>query len=79
MSRGSSDWNEDSLNEKPKFKVGDKVRTKITKDKFEKGSKPRFSKDIFTIKEVKYDTVYYYILDDVDNKFFYTEELLKID
>ena len=77
MSPGSEDWKY-RMNEPVKFNVGDKVRTKIMKGKFDKGTKPKFSNDIYTISEIGYDGVHYYILKKLPDKFFYEAELVRV-
>ena len=52
----------------PKFKLGDHVRIEIRKGPFEKGYKPRFSSEIFTVTKIRRGTpgfpVAYKLLDD---------------
>jgi predicted MPP superfamily phosphohydrolase len=72
MNSRSDDWKK-RIHNPVKFKVGDKVRIKINKNKFDKGSKPTFSKDIYTISKIAYDSVYYYRLEEISDRFFYED------
>ncbi len=64
---------------KPRFKVNDRVRIFKWKDKFEKGYKGYWSKEIFKIKEVKNTSPITYKIEDLDNEeihgSFYNNEL----
>ena len=66
-------------NEAPKFKIGDRVRIFKWKDKFEKGYKGYWSKEIFKIKEVKNTSPITYKIEDLDGETvhgsFYANEL----
>jgi hypothetical protein len=77
MNNRSDDWRK-RLNTDVKFKVGDRVRIKLDRSRFEKGSKPTFSKDIYTIAKILYDSVYYYRLEELPDRFFYEEELVRV-
>ena len=55
-------------NEKPKFKIGDRVRIFKYKNRFEKGYRGYWTKEIFKIKEIlKTDPIMYKIV-DLDNE-----------
>ena len=79
-----SPWLKNNINDIPRFKVGDRVRTRIMKGKFDseasntwrKGTKPKFSSEIYTIKSIEYDSVYFYVLNN--DKWYYEEELIKV-
>ena len=64
---------------KPKFKVGNRVRIFKFKNKFEKGYKGYWTKEIFKIKEVKNTIPITYRLEDLDGEkilgSFYNNEL----
>ena len=64
---------------KPRFKVNDRVRIFKWKDKFEKGYKGYWSKEIFKIKKVKNTSPITYTIEDLDNEeiggSFYNNEL----
>jgi transposase InsO family protein len=67
--------------ELPRYKIGDRVRVKIEKSRFEKGYTKTFTNKIYVIDSVVYDGCYYYTLEGVYNKLdrkrmFYAEELL---
>jgi hypothetical protein len=65
----------------PKFNIGDRVRVKIDKSRFEKGYTKTFTNETYVIDNVIYDGNYYYTLEGVNNKMnrkqmFYAEDLL---
>ena len=66
-------------NEKPKFKVGDRVRIFKYKNKFEKGYKGYWTKEIFKVIEIKETKPIMYKIQDLNNEniqgSFYAEEL----
>ena len=66
-------------NEKPKFKVGDKVRISRVKGLYEKGYLPNWSEALYTIDKVKKTNPYTYTVQDMNGEevlgSFYTEEL----
>jgi len=68
-------------NEKPKFRVGDKVRISRVKGLFEKGYLPNWSEALYTIDKVKNTNPYTYTVQDMNGEevlgSFYTEELQK--
>ena len=72
---------EPSVNKKPKFKVGDRVRIFKFKNRFEKGYKGFWSREIFKIKKVLYTSPITYKIQDLDGKTihgsFYSNELQK--
>ena len=80
MNSRSDDWKKimNDNNHSIKFNVGDKVRTRVMKGQFDKGTRPTFSKEIYTIKKINYDGVWFYVLAEIPNRFFYEEELIKI-
>jgi hypothetical protein len=67
--------------EKPKFKVGDKVRISRIKGLFEKGYLPNWSEALYTVDKVKKTNPYTYTVRDFKGEeilgSFYTEELQK--
>lgn len=73
---------EKSIKKKPKFDVGDFVRIANPKVTFEKGYKPKWSDEIFSIERVLRRTPVVYNIRDSDgttiNANFYEEELQKI-
>ena len=70
---------ESTVDDKPKYKKGDRVRIFKWKDKFEKGYKGYWSKEIFKIKEVKNTSPITYKIEDLDGEIihgsFYSNEL----
>lgn len=79
----SQDISIDIYNSKPKFKVGDFVRISRTKGVFEKGYKPKWSKEVFKIIAVdKLDPIMYQLEDllkeQIEGKF-YEPELQKTE
>jgi hypothetical protein len=68
-------------NDKPRFKVGDKVRISRTKGLFEKGYLPNWSEALYIIDKVKKTNPYTYTVQDMNGEeilgSFYTEELQK--
>ena len=70
-----------SSNEKPKFKVGDRVRIYRYKNIFEKGYKPNWTKEIFVITDIKKTNPITYTIKDLNDEpilgSFYKQELLK--
>jgi len=74
-------YNDEFVEEKPKFKVGDKVRIAKLKKKFEKGYTPNWSEEIFIIDKIKKTTPLTYNIVDLKGEeikgSFYKEELQK--
>ena len=69
-------------NQKPKFKVGEKVRISKFKHVFEKGYTPNWTTEIFTINKIRNTVPFTYMLKDYRNDTivgsFYEQELLKV-
>jgi len=70
----------DSINiEKPKFNVGDRVRIYSYKTKFDKGSKPNWTKEIFIVTNIIPTNPITYKLKDLNDEdiigSFYSQEL----
>ena len=68
--------------QKPKFKVGDKVRiSKYKRKVFDKGYTPNWTEEVFTIDKIQYTNPLTYKLNDLNNEeiqgSFYEPELLK--
>ena len=70
-----------SSSTKPKFKVGDRVRIFKWKDKFEKGYRGYWTKEIFKVVKVKHTNPAMYEIQDLSNEnihgSFYANELQK--
>ena len=68
--------------QKPKFKVGDKVRiSKYKRNVFDKGYTPNWAEEIFTIDKIQYTNPITYKIKDLNDETiegsFYEPELLK--
>ena len=68
--------------QKPKFKIGDKVRiSKYKRNVFDKGYTPNWSEEIFTVNEIQHTNPITYKLKYLNNEeikgSFYEPELLK--
>ena len=53
MSKVTAEYNEESNEKDPKFKVGDHVRISKYKNIFAKVYAPNWSEDIFVVKKIK--------------------------
>ena len=75
------EYNEDSNEKDPKFKVGDHVRISKFKNIFTKGYAPNWSEETFVIKTIKNTVPWTYVLNDLNGDkiigTFYEEELQK--
>ena len=72
----------ETLKQKPKFKIGDKVRiSKYKRNVFDKGYTPNWSEEVFTVDEIQSTVPVTYRLKDLNNEeikgSFYEPELLK--
>jgi hypothetical protein len=71
----------ENTNKKSKFKIGDRVRIYSYKQKFDKGYKPNWTKEIFIIDNIKNTIPITYIIKDLRHEpilgTFYKEELQK--
>ena len=72
----------EQVTSKPKFKVGDKVRiSKYKRNVFDKGYRPNWTEELFTIDKIQYTNPITYELKDLNNEeikgSFYEPELLK--
>ena len=68
--------------QKPKFKIGDKVRiSKYKRNVFDKGYTPNWTEELFTIDKIQYTNPITYEIKDLNNEeikgSFYEPELLK--
>ncbi len=75
--------NNDKIGNKPKFKVGTKVRISKSKGLFEKGYKFNWSEELFVIKKVQKTYPVTYVLEDLSGEevsgSFYNAELMETD
>ena len=72
----------ETLNQKPKVKIGDKVRiSKYKRNVFDKGYTPNWTEEVFIVDRVKYTNPITYKLKDLNDEeiqgSFYELELLK--
>lgn len=69
------------MKQKPKFKIGDRVRIYKYKKQFEKGYTPNWTEEIFVVSEIKKTTPITYGINDLEDEpilgSFYAEELQK--
>ena len=70
--------------QKPKFKIGDKVRiSKFKRKVFDKGFTPNWTEEVFTVDKIQYTNPLTYKLKDLNDKeiqgSFYEPELLKAE
>ena len=76
-----AEYNEESNEKHPKFKVGDLVRISKYKNVFAKGYKPNWSEEIFIIKKIKNTVPWTYVISDLNGEeiigSFYEKELQK--
>src|SRR5690606_21539749 len=67
----------------PKYKINDKVRISLVKNKLQKGYESNWSREIYTICGIKYSfPVMYYVMDynnEIIDGAFYEQELLKTE
>ena len=79
MNDSFAEYNEDSNNKNPKFKVGDHVRISKYKNIFAKGYTPNWSEEVFVIKKVKNTVPWTYVINDLNGEeiagIFYKKEL----
>ena len=76
-----AEYNEESNEKDPKFKVGDHVRISKFKNVFAKGYTPYWSEEIFIIKKIKNTVPWTYVITDLNEEEivgnFYEKELQK--
>ena len=63
-----AEYNEESNEKDPKFKVGDHVRISKYKNAFAKGYAPNWSEEIFVIKQIKNMVPWTYVLSDLNGE-----------
>ena len=73
------EYNVDSNEKDPRFKVGDHVRISNYKNIFAKGYTPNWSEELFVICKIKYTVLWTYVINDLNNeeiiRSFYEKEL----
>ena len=76
-----AEYNEDSNEKHPKFKVGDRVRISKCKNIFAKGYTQNWSEDVFVISKIKNTVPWTYVFSDLNGEpftgSFYEKELQK--
>ena len=74
-------YNEESNEKNPKFKVGDHVRISKYKNIFVKGYVPDWSEEMFVVKKIKNTVPWTYVISDLNGEeiveSFYEKELQK--
>ena len=76
-----AEYNEESNEKDPKFKVGDHVRMSNVKNVFAKGYAPNWSEEVFIVKKIKNTVSWTYVISDLNGEeivgSFYEKELQK--
>ena len=76
-----AEYNEDSNEKNPKFKVGDRVRISKYKNIFAKGYTPNWSEEVFVVNKIKNTVPWTYAISDLNGEeitgSFYEKELQK--
>ena len=76
-----TEYNEESNEKDPKFKVGDHVRISKFKNVFTKGYKPNWSEEIFIVIKIKNNVPWTYVISHLNGEeivgSFYKKELQK--
>ena len=76
-----AEYNEDSNEKEPKFKVGDHVRISKYKNIFAKGYTQNWSKEVFVVSTIKDTVPWTYVISDLNDEIitgsFYEKELQK--
>ena len=76
-----AEYNEDSNEKDPKFKVGDHVRTSKYKNVFAKGYTQNWLEDVFVISKIKDTVTWTYVISDLNGEpitgIFYKKEFQK--
>ena len=76
-----AEYNEDSNEKNPKFKVGDRVRISKYKNIFAKGYTQNWSEEVFVVSKIKNTVPWTYVVSDLNGEeitgSFYEKELQK--
>ena len=79
----SAEYNEDSNETKPRFKVGDRVRISKYKNIFAKGYTQNWSEEVFVVTKIKSTVPWAFVISDLNGEpitgGFYEKELQKTD
>ena len=68
MSDSLAEYNEESNEKDPKFKVGDHVRISKYKNIFAKGYTPNWSEEIFVVKNIKNTVSWTCVIGDLNGE-----------
>ena len=63
-----AEYNEESNEKDPKFKVGDHIRISKYKNIFSKGYTPNWSEENFVVKKIKNTVPWTYVISDLNGK-----------
>ena len=63
-----AEYNEDSNEKDPKFKVGDRVRISKYKNAFAKGCTPNWSEEVFIVSKIKSTFPWTYVISDLNSE-----------
>ena len=76
-----TEYNENSNEKGPKFKVGDHVRISKYKNIFAKGYTPNWSEEVFVVSKIKNTVLWTYVISDLNGEpitaCFYEKQLQK--
>ena len=72
-----AEYNEESNEKDPKFKVGDHVRISKFKNVFAKGYIPNWSEEIFIVKKIKITVPWTYVISDLNGEEFFMKKNCK--
>ena len=79
----SAEYNEDSNETKPRFKVGDRVRISKYKNIFDKGYTQNWSEEVFRVTKIKSTVPWTFVISDLNGEpitgGFYEKEFQKTD
>ena len=62
----NAEYNVDSNDKNPKFKIGDHVRISIYKNIFVKGYAPKWSEEVFVISKIKNTVPWIYVISNLN-------------
>ena len=78
-----AEYNVDSIEKDPKFKVGDQVQFSKCKNNFAKWYTPNWSEEVFVISKIKKEVPWTYVINDLNGEkiveTFYEKGLQKIN
>ena len=68
ISDSFAEYNEDSTEKDPKFKVGDNVRVSKYKKIFARGYTPNWSEEVFVVSQIKNTVPWTYVISGLNGK-----------